>query len=271
MTRIRTAHCLVWIALSSLLISTMAAAETKKAAPRTLPLKAGGLLSLENIDGDVTIEGWKREEVLINATKTGAAKSLDRIKILVESTEDRVQISTEYVESHLEYLHEEGEYLESRLRELESFSSQGSIEYTIKAPLNAIRDGIEHVNGSLTIKGMTGRVSLSTVNGSITANDLADSAEIETVNGDILLSFDQMKDGQTVDLSTVNGAITVQIPPKANADVYAETLNGEITTEFELAMERGQWIGSSMEGRLGAGGAYIALETVNGSIAIKKR
>jgi DUF4097 and DUF4098 domain-containing protein YvlB len=69
----------------------------------------------------------------------------------------------------------------------------------------------------------------------------------------------------------VNGAILLRIPAKANAQVDAETLNGKISSDFGLTVEKGEWIGSSMEGLVGSGGARITVETVNGNIDIKKR
>ena len=48
-------------------------------------------------------------------------------------------------------------------------------------------------------------------------------------------------------------------------------VNGNITNEFGLTVDRGEWVGRSMEGVLRSGGARITIETVNGSIDIKKR
>jgi len=249
------------VAFSSLLIGTLAFAETKTEPLQTLSLQAGGYLSLENINGDVTIEGWKKNEVSISAVKRGKSKDLDRIKIEVDvdkyEGKDWIHIATEYLESDRGFL---------------SFlKSSGSVDYTIKAPSDAILEDIELVNGNLKVTGITGYLSLGTVNGSITASGMAGNAWVETVNGNLDLSFDKMSKGQSVDLESVNGSIVLRIPAKANAYVEAETLNGNVTNEFALTVEKGEWVGRSMEGLVGSGGARIAIETVNGSIDIKKR
>ena len=239
---------------SSLLIGTLAFAETRKEPLQTFPLQAGGYLSLENINGDVTIEGWKKNEVSIQAVKKGNTKDLDRIKIDVEvdkyEGKDWIHIRTDFGGFAL---------------------NSGSVEFTIKAPADAILEGIELVNGDLKITGVTGYLSIDTVNGSITASGMTGSAWLETVNGDLDLSFDKMSSGQSVDLESVNGAVLLRIPAKANAQVDAETLNGDLSSEFDLTVERSQWVGASMEGLVGSGGARIAIETVNGNIDIKKR
>jgi DUF4097 and DUF4098 domain-containing protein YvlB len=249
------------VAFSSLLIGTLAFAETKTVPVRTLPLQAGGYLSLENINGDVTIEGWKKNEVSISAVKNGKAKDLDRIKIDVDV--DKYEGK--------DWIHIETEYLESDRGFLSFLKSSGSVDYTIKVPSDAILEDIELVNGNLKVTGVTGYLSLGTVNGSITASGMAGNAWVETVNGNLDLSFDKMGKGQSVDLESVNGAIVIRIPAKASAHVEAETLNGNISNEFGLTVEKGEWVGRSMEGLVGSGDARITLETVNGSIDVKKR
>jgi len=246
---------------SSILIVTLAFAETRKEPTLTYSLQAGGYLSLENVNGDVTIEGWKKNEVSISAVKKGSSKDLDRIKVAV---------SVDKYEGK-DWIHVETEYAESRGGFLSFLNSDGRIDYVIKAPSDAILEDIELVNGSLKVTGITGYLSLGTVNGSITATGMAGNAWVETVNGNLDLSFDKMSKGQTVDLESVNGAIVLRMPAKANAQVDAETLNGNISSEFGLAVEKGQWVGRSMEGLVGSGGARITIETVNGSIDIKKR
>jgi DUF4097 and DUF4098 domain-containing protein YvlB len=242
------------VVFSSLLIGSLAFAETRKEPVQNFPLQAGGYLSLENINGDVTIEGWKKNEVSISAVKKGNTKDLDRIQIVVDvdkyEGKDWIHVVTAF----------------------DVFSlNLGSVDYTIKAPSDAILEDIELVNGDLKVTGVTGYLSLGTVNGSITASGMAGNAWVETVNGNLDLSFDKMNKGQTVDLESVNGAILLRIPAKANAQVDAETLNGNISSEFGLTVEKGEWIGRSMEGLIGSGGARITLETINGDIEIKKR
>jgi len=254
MNRFLTLRSWCLVAPSTLLIATLAFAETKKEPTQTHSLKPGGYVSLDNINGDVTIEGWKKHEVRIDAVKKGNKKDLDRIKVVisVDRWEGKgwVSIETEYPKFS---------------------NNSGSVDYTIKAPFDSILEDIELVNGNLKITGITGYLSLGTVNGSITTAGMAGNAWIQTVNGNLDLSFDKMTEGQAVDLESVNGTIAIQIPKKSNAHVDAETVNGNISSDFGLIVKKGKWIGSSMEGRVGSGGGRITIETVNGNIEIKKR
>jgi DUF4097 and DUF4098 domain-containing protein YvlB len=254
MNRFLTLRSWFLVVPSTLLVATLAFAETKKEPTLTHSLEPGGYVSLENLNGDVTIEGWKKHEVRIDAVKKGGKKNLERIKIVVsvDQWEGKgwVSIETQYPTF---------------------FGKSGSVDYTIKAPFDSILEDVELVNGDLTVTGITGYLSLGTVNGSITATGMAGNAWIQTVNGNLDLSFDKMEKGQAIDLESVNGAIAIQIPKKSNVYVDAETVNGNISSDFGLIVDKGQWVGSSMEGRVGSGGGRITVETVNGNIEIKKR
>lgn len=254
MNRFQDLRRCVLVVFSSLLIGTLASADTKKLPPQVHTLEAGGYLSLENINGDVTIEGWKKNEVSIVAVKSGKTKDIDRITVSIEidkyEGKDWIHVSTHY--------------------DIFSLNS-GRVDYTIKVPSGAILEDIELVNGNVKVTGVTGYLSLGTVNGSITATGMTGNAWVETINGNLDLSFDKMSSGQSVDLESVNGVVILRIPADANAQVDAETLNGNVSSDFGLTVEKGEWVGRSMEGLLGSGGARISIETVNGNIEIKKR
>jgi DUF4097 and DUF4098 domain-containing protein YvlB len=108
------------------------------------------------------------------------------------------------------------------------------------------------VNGTVKASGLGGEVKLSTVNGGIEAN----VAALETAKG--------------VQLSSVNGSIVLIVPSGASADVRASTLHGGISNDFGLNVEDGQFVGHSLNGQIGSGGARIRLTNVNGSIAVKR-
>ena len=70
-------------------------------------------------------------------------------------------------------------------------------------------------------------------------------------------------------MSTVNGGITLTLPATLNAEVKAATVNGDITTDFPLTVT-GRINRRRLEGTIGGGGRLLSLESVNGSIALKR-
>ena len=100
---------------------------------RTVPLSANGRVSLENINGNVTITGWERNEVQIDAVKKARdQQKLDEARIEVDASSDSVQIKTKYPEYH-------------------NNNNPATVTYELHVPRNARLDHIDLVNGSLQV------------------------------------------------------------------------------------------------------------------------
>jgi DUF4097 and DUF4098 domain-containing protein YvlB len=69
---------------------------------------------------------------------------------------------------------------------------------------------------------------------------------------------------------TVNGSITLDLPSALSAEVRATTVNGEISTDFPLSAT-GRISRRHVAGTIGGGGRRLDLETVNGSVRLRRR
>src|SRR5271165_5667810 len=88
-------------ALLALAFAVSASAQVTEEFHRTVPLSSNGRVSLENINGNVTITGWERNEVQIDAVKkAGNQQKLGEARIEVDASSDSVQIKTKYPEGH---------------------------------------------------------------------------------------------------------------------------------------------------------------------------
>jgi DUF4097 and DUF4098 domain-containing protein YvlB len=222
---------------------------------QTYPLSANGTLELKNINGNVSVVGWDRNEVKVDAVKWAWTKErLDEAKIVVEPSADRIAIKTQYPERDLTF--SDGDR-----------DNPASVEYRITLPRTAKVDEIKLVNGSLTIDGISGEVRASCVNGRMKATGLGSASRLSAVNGTLEAVFAELPSG-TVELHDVNGRMSVTIPSDAQATVKANTVNGSISNNFDLPVKKGRYVGSKLEGQLGNGGTEIALHNVNGRIEI---
>jgi len=138
----------------------------------------------------------------------------------------------------------------------------------VTAPKQCRLDKVSTVNGEIEIENVVGDVSASSVNGPVTATGLASDVDLSTVNGSIVADFRTLK--KAVSLKSVNGGVTVGLPPDANAVVSAHTLNGGIDNEFSLQVKKHFPFGQNLDSKLGAGGPEIELSTVNGGIHIAR-
>ncbi len=72
-----------------------------------------------------------------------------------------------------------------------------------------------------------------------------------------------------LNFETVNGSVTVTLPGGLNADFSAETVNGSITTDFPIQVQ-GRMTPRSLRGQIGSGGRELHVETVNGSVRLRR-
>ena len=216
---------------------------------KTVPLNATGRVSLENVNGNVEITGWDKNEVQIDAVKSARDQQrLDEAKIEVEGSGDAVHIRTRYPEG-------------------QANNNPASVHYTLHVPAHAQLEKVNLVNGSLEISQVLGDVNAELVNGKLTAHDLSGSAKLSTVNGSSNIEFRTLANVREVSISAVNGSINLVLPASPNAELSASTVNGSIKTDFPIQVQSG-FTGRRLSGTLGSGGPRISLSNVNGSTHI---
>jgi hypothetical protein len=239
------------ICAAVLLLGAAGYAEVTQEFHRTIPISSTGRISLDNVNGNVEITGWDRNEVQIDAVKRARDQQrLDDTKIEVENSGDSVDIKTRYA-SHL------------------FNNNPGSVDYKLRVPKNARLNKINLVNGSLNVQKVGGEVNADLVNGKIHASDLSGRANLSTVNGSIEANYQTLSNVSDIRLKSVNGSVELGLPNSPNAEVEASTTSGSIRTEFPLEV-KGGFMQKNISGTLGSGGTKIELSDVNGSIRIAK-
>lgn len=223
---------------------------------KTYPLSDRGRVSLSNVNGGLRVQVWDRDEVKVEAVKHADADSaLADLRIEVAASADRVAIETRYPQRRWSWGH--GESL--------------SVDYTLTIPRGAALEGVSLVNGDLDVADLEGRLEVELVNGDVRARGLAGSASVESVNGSLELSFARLERADRVKAESVNGRIEVLLPASVGADLRASTVSGRLSNEFDVPVDKHRFVGAEMEGAIAGGGADIELETVNGSIAVRRQ
>lgn len=223
-------------------------------------LNANGRVSVSNVNGSITVETWNKNEVRLEAVKTAETKErLADVEIKIESRDDFFSAEADYDNAR----YKNGE----RRRN----NSNVQVEFRLVVPQNAILDGIETVNGTVSIADATNVTKASAVNGDVRATNLRGTTSLSTVNGTIEADFERLDAVNKISLDTVNGRVNLTIPSDANATVRADTLNGSIVNDFNLPVRKGQYVGKDLYGRIGSGAVQIKLNSVNGGLAIKRK
>ncbi|NQW03971.1 MAG: DUF4097 family beta strand repeat protein [Acidobacteria bacterium] len=229
--------------------------EAKDEWTREYPLSEGGTLSITNSNGTIEITGGdvdivtiKAERIVKAGNEEAAAEQLAIFEIKEDITPDRVAI--ESVSKGL------------------SFNISRRVNYVVTVPRHAAV-ALDGSNSSMKVSGINGHLSAKASNGRITATGLMQGAEASASNGVISLTFAEFSD-QGITAETTNGAIIINLPSNVNADFSARVVNGAIRHEG-LDLRVSEESRRRLDGRLGAGGPMIRLETTNGGITVKGR
>ncbi|MFK7956256.1 MAG: DUF4097 domain-containing protein [Lysobacterales bacterium] len=242
------------VAVLSLTLAGPLMAKTLQEVTENYPLDSNGAISVDNVNGDIEIRAWDESDVQLTYRITGKSeKTLERVKVKVKADASHLRINTVHSKSNSWWGSSDG----------------GSVSYEMKVPMGARLRSVETVNGSIEIVGVSGEVDAETVNGSIEVRGVSSDAKLSTVNGRVEAQLDRLQSDQRVSLESVNGQILVYLPDDADVEIRAETVHGSLRNDFGLPVDKGM-VGKDLRGRLGSGGGRLTLDTVNGSISIRR-
>jgi Toastrack DUF4097 len=228
-------------------------------------LAAGKRLEIKGVNGSIRAMAASGSEIDVTARKTARRSDPDDVKIQVVPFEDGVTICAVYPtpsRARRENSCESGDSWHSNTDD-----NDVTVDFTIRLPAGIVFNG-QTVNGDVDAEDLGADADVSTVNGSIDVS-AAGVVEATTVNGSIRAKMGRADWTSEASFKTVNGGITLTLPDNLNADVSAETVNGDLETEFPLTIT-GRFGPRHMRGTIGSGGRRLELSTVNGSIHLRK-
>jgi len=224
----------------------------------------GGVLEIKGVNGSIDATAASGSEAEVTALKRARRSNPDEVEIKVVEHSGGVTICAVYPSSGARTNTcepGEGGHMQTR-------DNDTNVEFTVKVPAG-VRFVGRSVNGGIEATGLPGDAEAYTVNGSVRL-EAAGVARGETVNGGIRASLGRADWTGELKLNTVNGGIRLELPEGTNVDVNAATVNGSISTDFPLTVT-GKLNRRRLSGQIGNGGRELELNTVNGSIDIKKR
>lgn len=142
-----------------------------------------------------------------------------------------------------------------------------AVRFTVHLP-RGVKVDVSTVNGEVAIDGAAAPVVANTMNGKILVHTSVGPVTANTLNGSIEAAMDAVTGGD-VELTTKNGGITAVLPSGLNAAVDASTVNGRVETDFPMQLS-GKISPRHVRGTIGSGGMTLRLNTVNGSVMIRR-
>jgi hypothetical protein len=258
----RAAHRIVTLFAAAPLVAFPAAAQDFH---WTGKLAAGQRLEIKGVNGSIRAMAATGDEADVTAHKTARRADPDEVKIDVVPFAGGVTICAVYPtprRARRENRCEPGGHWSSSTED-----NDVVVDFTVRVPAGVTFDG-RAVNGDIEAENLGADADVSTVNGSIDVS-AAGIVEATTVNGSIRARMGRADWSQSAYFKTVNGGITLTLPANLSAEVTAETVNGDLETDFPLTVT-GRFGPRHMRGTIGNGGRRLELSTVNGSIRLRK-
>lgn len=224
----------------------------------------GKALEIKGVNGDVRAEPSMSNEVEVVAVKRASRDNPDSVRIEVVPHAGGVTICAVYPSRDGQ---RPNECLPGNDGRMNVQNNDVSVRFTVRVPAGVALIG-KTVNGEVEALRLNGDVTLTTVNGSINFSTTA-GGRASTVNGSIHGTMGRADWSNTLAMATVNGSITLTLPPDLNTEVKATTVNGDITSDFPMTVS-GRISRRKVEGTIGGGGRLLSLDSVNGSITLKR-
>lgn len=230
---------------------------------RTYTIEPGGRFELLNVNGRITAESTDGKDVVVEGKRSAKARSDEAAKERLAQLEIREEVGGSVVR------------VESRPPRMSGFGGH-EIEWTVKIPKGLIVD-LRTVNGGVRMIDLTGELYAKSTNGGIRGTRLiVDKIEASVVNGGVEIELGAPLDAtDSVELSSVNGGVTLGLPVESKATIAARAVNGGVRVSEDLKatqdeesqeFERRRRFNGTMNG----GGAKVSATTTNGGVRIGK-
>ncbi len=202
---------------------------------------AGGEVSLQNVQGDVTVVPGSGSTVRVRARISGRDASL--AKVVVDDAGKHVKIRTDL----------------GRKRSVDA-----RVDYQIEIPV-AAGFGARLVSGNIAVEGIAGRLDLETVSGNVKAGGSGD-VRVATVSGNATVALPER--ARRAELKAVSGRLDVAVPEALGLDLAAKSISGRIESDIDHERTK-QLVGANVRISRGDRAATVRMETVGGRIHVR--
>jgi Putative adhesin len=240
------------------------------------PFGSGGSVTVENGRGDTRVEGWDKNEILVEAHKyyegdgSQRAEWLRETKIRFEGDEHRRLIKVEYPENFFGWNHWNGRHgvnltvhLPRRVdAELKNDRGQLTVQQ-ISGKLEIAND-----RGNIDVTGLDGELRVHGDRGSLKVRDSAirNGLRVSLDRGSIDIDLKRL-DGES-NLEVSRGDLSLTLPGNAAFTLDAErNRRSSFHTDFSV-LARGGFNGNEIRGDVNGGGPTLRLRGDRGRISL---
>ncbi len=224
-----------------------------------------GKLTLRNFSGDLPIEGYSGNEIIISSTDERGQKTPERAKglkpVYSGGTDNTgLGLSVEKNGSQI------------NIDCLMPFTRRG--DFKIKVPENLalkINSGCER-NNQLSIRNIKNEIEIKNCH-SIELKNVSGPLVLSTISGSIDVVLTGINKDKPTSIASVSGEIDVTLPASSAANLEMTTINGNMYSDFDLATQQSAMKrvgGNAITTKLNGGGGDLKISNISGNIYLRK-
>lgn len=228
----------------------------------------GGIVTLRNVSGDININGYDGDAVVVRGFKEGRDRDLVEVEDL--SSGNHVELSVKYPRN---------------------CNCNASIRFEVQVPRSARYnfDKISTASGNLKASGINGEINLQTASGDVHVSDVDGVIKASTASGEMQIrevtgavnassasgnvdvEIERLDGAKDLKFSSASGNVSVKLPNNLDANVHLSTASGSITTDFPLEVKGDEYGPSrSARGQLGSGSRTLRITSASGDVSLKR-
>jgi Toastrack DUF4097 len=240
------------------------APDRQRAEPWTYatPLAAHHTLWLRNVNGSIKVEPADGHTLEVRAERTFRHSSADSVRLVTAESERGITICAVWPGGS--QCGADGEYSIQG----NHHGSDVAVVFTVRLPAGVQLDA-STINGDLEVRDASAPIRAGTVNGDITVSTSDGPVRVASVNGDVHASILGFANPDEVNVATVHGDATLELPSRVDAVVQGHTVTGDISSDFPLTVS-GKIASHDLSGTLGKGGRHINVTTVAGDVTLRR-
>ena len=231
-------------------------------------IRAGDWIHIDDLNGNVTVGPASGSEVQVTAVKRWRRGDPAMVRIEAKKVGDNVVVCALWGDRST--CDERGAHRNENRGMRNNRNNDVSVDFNVLVP-RGVKVGVGTVNGSVTVDGATSTVDASSVNGEVDVSTTGGPVNAESVNGNVRARMGRVDGDEPMSFTTVNGNVIVEFTGDFGGDVDLSTVNGSLNTNFEMTIS-GRLDPKHLRAHIGKpGGPRMKLETVNGSVELRKR
>lgn len=228
-------------------------------------------VKVSNVNGKIIIKGSDRKSLKVEAKgidpSPEKAKGLNLISMSGKKANTDIGLSVTTVKGVVE------------VTGVSRKSSEGTFTFWVPKGVSVVVDyKSPFAYEDVFVEDFSDEIEISALNGSISMKNVTGPTVLNSTNGDINVDFTNVNQNSPISISAINGDLEIKLPSSTKSDISLESITGNLYTNFDIDFDKKnkkglKYIGGNqkVKGKINGGGVKVNLKTITGNVYLRKK